>query len=163
MNRAHISNVGHVTSAHTPFEPLCASRTALLTTFRRNGQGVATVVEIHVVGGKAYFHTWSTTGKVKRLAHNPQVRLAPCTWRGDVVGPTVEGVARRLEGRDAERTNAALGGRLLRWLWKQVYRRRWGAEQMLYEVSPTHMHPSHRGGIICGDTTFFRKQTEEII
>jgi hypothetical protein len=28
-------------------------------------QGVATPVEIRVVDGKAYFHTWSSSGKIK--------------------------------------------------------------------------------------------------
>lgn len=95
----------------TSFEPLCASRTARLTTFRHHGQGVATLVEVHVFGSKAYFYTWSTTGKVKRLALNPRVLLAPCALRGELVGPVIEGVARCLEGRNIERANARLGRR----------------------------------------------------
>jgi uncharacterized protein len=135
-NCAHSSHTDQGARVYTPFGSLRDTRTALLTTFRRNGQGVATIVEIRVAGGKAYFYTWSTTGKVKRLVHNPRVTLAPCTVRGAMIGQTVEGFAQRLEGRDAERASAALGGRLQRWLWKQIYRLRWGAKQLLYEVSP---------------------------
>jgi uncharacterized protein len=48
------------------FDPLRTSRIALLTSFRRNRQGVATPVEIRVVDGKAYFHIGSSSGKTKR-------------------------------------------------------------------------------------------------
>ena len=113
MDCARIVRADQAASGYTPFEVLRDSRTALLTTFRRNGQTVATIVEIRVAGGKAYLHTWSTTGKVKRLAHNPRVMLATCTLRGDVIGPTVEGIAQRLKGRDAERAAAARDRRLV--------------------------------------------------
>ncbi len=58
------------------FMPLHTSRTALLISFRRNGQGVSTPVGIRLADGKAYFTTWSTTGKVKRIANNSLVALA---------------------------------------------------------------------------------------
>src|SRR5215813_10912699 len=91
------------TESH-PFTVLQISNVALLTTFRRNGQGVETPVGIKLAEGKAYFTTWSTTGKVKRLARNPRVTLAPFTKMGmKVIGPTVEGTARRLEEAEVER------------------------------------------------------------
>ena len=71
-----------------------------------------------------------------RLTNNPRVMLAPCTTQGDVIGPTVEGLARRLEGAEAARAESMLGGKVQRWLWKLVYRLRWHADQVLYEVSP---------------------------
>ena len=83
---------------HNGFTALQVSNVALLTTFRRNGQGVQTPVGIRFAEGKVYFTTWSTTGKVKRLARNPRVTLAPFTKMGmKVVGEAVEGTARRLE------------------------------------------------------------------
>src|SRR5215469_228247 len=65
------------TSQQDPFAPLQGAKVAQLVTFRRNGHGVATPVGIQLANGKVYFTTWSTTGKVKRLAHNPRVTLAP--------------------------------------------------------------------------------------
>jgi hypothetical protein len=62
---------------HNGFTALQVSNVALLTTFRRNGQGVETPVGIRFAEGNVYFTTWSTTGKVKRLARNPRVTLAP--------------------------------------------------------------------------------------
>ena len=89
------------------FAVLRTSQVALLTTFRRNGQGVETPVGIRFVEGKVYFTTWSTTGKVKRLARNPRVTLAPFTKMGmKVIGPTVEGMARRLEEAEVEKLSA---------------------------------------------------------
>lgn len=117
-------------------ESLRASRTALLTTFRRNEQAIATQVEIHVVDGNAYFYTWSTTGKVKRMSNNPHVTLAPCTLQGKVSGQAIEGVARPLEGSEAMRIQSMLGGRFQRWLWKLYNKHPQHAEQLLYEVSP---------------------------
>ncbi len=121
---------------HKPFAPLQTSRVALLTSFRRSGQGVSTPVGIRVAEGKAYFTTWSTTGKVKRLAHNPHVTLAPCTRRGKVTGPTLEGIAHRLEGSAAEHVPASVLKKTL-WsrLWNQIYKLR-GWQQVLYEVTP---------------------------
>lgn len=69
------------------FTVLRTSNVALLTTFRRNGQGVDTPVGIRLAEGKAYFTTWSTTGKVKRLANNPRVTLASyAKMRRKVIG-----------------------------------------------------------------------------
>jgi PPOX class probable F420-dependent enzyme len=127
---------------HTPeatleaFAPLRASGVALLTSFRRDGRGVGTPVGIRVGAGKAYFTTWSTTGKVKRLARNPRVTLAPCTRRGRAIGPTLEGTARRLEGAEADHVSTSVLGKTL-WgrLWGLIYRLR-GWQPVLYEVAP---------------------------
>ena len=109
--------------------------TAMLTTYRRNGQPVSTLVEIQVSGDKAYFYSWSTTGKVKRLAHNARVELAPTTLTGTVNGPVIAGLARKLEGDEARHTAGQLRGQWLRWIWKWIYRLYYRAEPVLYEVS----------------------------
>lgn len=117
-----------------PFLPLRASHVALLTTFRRNGQGVGTPVGIRLAAGKAYFTTWSTTGKVKRLVHNPLVTLAPCTRMGKAIGPDVEGTARRLDNV-AGIPQSVLKKTLWSCLWNLIYTLR-GWQSLLYEVSP---------------------------
>jgi PPOX class probable F420-dependent enzyme len=118
------------------FAPLRHSKTALLTSFRRNGQGVGTPVGLTVVVDKAYFTTWSTTGKIKRLANNPRVTLAPCTQQGKPLGPIVEGIACRLEGTEAEAARKHLGSALRFWMWALIYKLVFHAQLVLYEVVP---------------------------
>jgi PPOX class probable F420-dependent enzyme len=124
------------TTAPATFAALPSGKTALLTTFRRNGQAVGTPVGILVnaEGDRAYFVTWSTTGKVKRLARNPAVTLAPSTRQGQPTGPAIPGTARRLEGadREAARQRGGWVGRL----WELVYRVVLRADAIYYEVTP---------------------------
>jgi PPOX class probable F420-dependent enzyme len=118
------------------FAPLKASSVALLTTFRRSGAGVGTPVTIIVVRDKAYFTTWSTTGKIKRIANNPQVTLAACTRGGKPIGPSVEGIARRLTGAEAADVRTMLGTGFQRWLWEMIYKVFLRAQPVIYEVTP---------------------------
>ena len=56
-----------------------------LTTYRRNGDPVATPVWIApLAGGRAGFTTAADSGKVKRIRANPSVTLAPSDIRGNV-------------------------------------------------------------------------------
>src|SRR5436305_4331463 len=74
--------------------------TTILTSFRRNGVGVGTPVGTVASQGKLYFMTPANTWKVKRLASNPRVALAPGTFKGEALGPAIEGTARRLAGSE---------------------------------------------------------------
>lgn len=69
-------------------------RAAVLTTFRRNGEGVDTPVNIVVDGDRAFFRTWSAAGKVKRLRRDHHIRLAPSTMRGTPTGEAIDAEAR---------------------------------------------------------------------
>jgi PPOX class probable F420-dependent enzyme len=120
---------------NSPIAALPAKGVALLTTFRRTGEGVPTPVEIRVRGEHVYFTTWSTTGKVKRLAHTPSVTLARCTRFGKPTSPSVAGVARRLDGEEAEVISAYFGKGPWARLWNQIYLLR-GWQSVTYEVSP---------------------------
>jgi len=120
------------------FAALPVAGVALLTTFRRNGAGVPTPVEIRVRGERVYFTTWSTTDKVKRLAHSPNVTLARCTRFGKPTGPSVAGIARRLGGAEAEKISTFFGKGLWATLWNQIYLLR-GWQSVVYEVAPTGM------------------------
>ncbi len=104
------------------FEDLRDQRTVVVTTFRRNGQGVPTPVNVGVDGEHAIIRTWSTSGKAKRLARDPRLEIAPSTLRGKPVGPGRAVVARRLEGDEArtaahviEAKYPFLQGRLVPW------------------------------------------------
>jgi uncharacterized protein len=119
------------------FGPLEGSKTALLTTYRRDGGAVATPLSIVVARGKAYFVTATDSGKARRLAHTDRVTLAPCTVGGKVNGETVHGRARRLD--PAERRTASKG--LLKptqgLFWSLVmYRWFHGKRMELFEVVP---------------------------
>jgi PPOX class probable F420-dependent enzyme len=74
------------------------THTVFLTTFRRSGQAVGSPVGMAVADSKLYFMTPAATWKARRIANNPQVTLALCTFQGKVLSPTVAGVARRLSG-----------------------------------------------------------------
>lgn len=67
-----------------------------LTTFRKNGAGVATPVWFGEEDGKLYVMTISKMGKVKRIRNNPQVRVAPSTIWGKVTGAEFAATARLL-------------------------------------------------------------------
>jgi PPOX class probable F420-dependent enzyme len=84
-------------------------KTVLLTTFRRDGTPVGTPVSIVVHDGRAYFRTWHTAGKAKRLRNNPHVEVAPFqdrfglpTGRGTVSGSAVSGTVRLLTKAEAK-------------------------------------------------------------
>jgi hypothetical protein len=71
-----------------------------LTTFRKNGDAVATPVWIVPVGdNEAGFWTSSTSGKVKRIRNTSLVTLQPSDSRGRVTAGSavVEGTARLVD------------------------------------------------------------------
>jgi len=82
-----------------------------LTTFRRNGEAVATAVWIAPLpDGSAGFTTGASSGKVKRIRNNPAVTLRPCDVRGRVRdgAPTVTATATVLTGADARPIERAI-------------------------------------------------------
>ena len=82
-------------------ELLGSAKTVLLTTFKRDGTAVSTPVSIALDGERAYFRTWDKAWKAKRIANNPQVEVAPCTFWGKPTGPALPVHARLLQGDDA--------------------------------------------------------------
>lgn len=77
-------------------ERLKKQRTVLLTSYRKDGTPVGTPVNVVVRGDHAYFRTYDKAFKSKRLARNPEVELAPSTFRGKATGPAVHGRVRLL-------------------------------------------------------------------
>jgi uncharacterized protein len=80
----------------------------LLTTYKRNGTPIGTPVNIAVDGNRAFVRTFDTAWKLKRIHNNPEVEIAPSTWRGRPTGPAIRARARLLEGEES-----AYAGRLL--------------------------------------------------
>ncbi|GAA5047300.1 hypothetical protein HNP84_000398 [Thermocatellispora tengchongensis] len=118
--------------AADPLAPLRTSGVALLTSFRRDGTGVGTPVGISVGDGVAHFTTRAKTWKVKRMARDPRVTLAPCTKTGKVLGATVEGTARRLSDDEARMLRGGFAYRF----WTLVYRLVYRDVPVSYEVTP---------------------------
>ncbi|GAA0485310.1 hypothetical protein Ade02nite_08770 [Paractinoplanes deccanensis] len=82
-----------------------SAKYASLTTFRKDGRGVATPLWVLPAGSGVAFWTTTDSWKVKRVRNNPHVTVAPCDFRGNLQGPTVEGRARIAD--DAERDHFA--------------------------------------------------------
>jgi PPOX class probable F420-dependent enzyme len=80
----------------------------LLTTYKRDGTPIGTPVNIAVDGNRAFVRTFDTAWKLKRIHNNPEVEIAPSTWRGRPTGPAIRAHARLLEGEES-----AYAGRLL--------------------------------------------------
>jgi len=91
---------------------LLKERYVSLKTFRTNGAAVATPVWFVESHGTMYIGTGAATGKVKRIRHSGRVTLAPCTARGQVLGPPVEGEARILSDQaEIARAHATLASK----------------------------------------------------
>jgi uncharacterized protein len=84
----------------------------LLLTFRRDGRCVPTPVWAAVAEGLLYVRTERSAGKVKRLANDPRLLIAPCTVRGRPLGAPLEARGRLLAGSEEERVaERVLAGR----------------------------------------------------
>jgi PPOX class probable F420-dependent enzyme len=94
--------VGEVGTATTPeLAPFVHQKTALLTTYRRDGRSVGTPLSIAVDGDRAYIRSFEKAWKTVRIRNHPEVEIAPSTARGRPTGPAIHAIARRLEGEES--------------------------------------------------------------
>ncbi|MFF5637709.1 PPOX class F420-dependent oxidoreductase [Streptomyces sp. NPDC012825] len=98
-------------------EELRRGRYVSLTTFRKNGTGVATPVWYAVEGSELYAWTRTDSWKVKRLRNDPRVVAAVCDVRGDVPedAERVTGEARLVTGEELRRVRKLL---LRKYTWQ---------------------------------------------
>jgi uncharacterized protein len=89
----------------------------LLTTFRKSGQPVATLVWFALGGDTLYITTAKDSGKVKRIRNNPQVLIAASTPKGEALGPAVAAVSAILPAAQEEPAARALR-RKYGWLYR---------------------------------------------
>lgn len=112
----------------------------LLTSHRRDGTGVGTPVSIAVDGDHAYFRTPGIAGKVKRIRRDPEVEIAPSTFRGRPTGPEIHARARLLDPGSAEDVRAAKLLRrkhpFLQGVFVPLTHRLMGTSTLHYEVRP---------------------------
>ena len=116
-----------------PLKLLERSQVGLLTTYRRNGEPVATPVSIAARAGGIYFVTPATSGKARRLSALADVTLAPSTVQGRSTGPTISGRAHLLDDAGRRRIRRLLqpGGPLF---WSYLIYRIRGHRMRVYEV-----------------------------
>jgi uncharacterized protein len=79
-----------------PVPPGFHGRYLSITSYKRDGQGVATPVWFALRDGRLMVETDAASGKVKRIHRNPQVRAAVCTASGRLRGEQVQAVAQIL-------------------------------------------------------------------
>jgi PPOX class probable F420-dependent enzyme len=121
------------------FDEYRRQRTVLLTTRKRDGATVATPVNIALgADGRAYFRTWSATGKAKRIRNFPQVWIAACTARGKATGPQRQATAVLLSGPEAAAAARALAAKypLLQRLLVPAFHRLTKKTTIHYELLP---------------------------
>lgn len=125
------------------YEPLRGHRQVLLTTYRRDGTPVATPVWFVIHGGRVFFSTQATSGKVKRLRRDPRVLVAPCTLFGRALGPALPAQARLLEGQEAEAARRAVNRNRLRWLvFENLWNRLPGRSSLFFELLSRDVPPT---------------------
>lgn len=107
----------------------------LLTSFRRDGTGVSTLVVTVALKDRLYFMTAADAWKAKRLARNPHVTVAPDTFKGDMPGSAVGGTARRLSGSEVKRARDLLRRGVRGRFWNLIFDwRNPGEKTAVYEI-----------------------------
>jgi len=79
-----------------------------LTSFRRDGSGVATPMWFVADNGHLVVQTDADSNKVKRIRRDPHVRIAVCDARGRPRGEAVDAEARILPESERERVERLL-------------------------------------------------------
>lgn len=94
--------VGRVTDGASPaWARFLRQKTVAVTTYKRDGTPSASPVSIAVDGDVAYFRTWHTSWKAKRLRRNPAVLIAPSTMKGRPTGEPISARAELLDRGEA--------------------------------------------------------------
>lgn len=77
-----------------------------LTSYRRDGTGVATPLWFAQDGDRLFVSTGAASWKVKRIRRDPRVTVAPCGPSGRPRGEPVAGTAALASDEDASRAHA---------------------------------------------------------
>jgi uncharacterized protein len=75
--------------ATSPEAPVFAGKYLSITSFKRDGSGVATPVWFVQESGRLLVQTDANSGKIKRIRHDPHVTIAPCTATGRLLADPV--------------------------------------------------------------------------
>ena len=74
-----------------------------LETYKRDNTPIKTPVWFVIDNGLVYIITRESTGKVKRLKNNQNVRIVPCSFKGEIKGEWVNGKAQKIMGSEADK------------------------------------------------------------
>ena len=89
-------------------KPLFRGKYLSITSYKRDGTGVATPVWFVQEDGSLLAQTDEQSGKVKRIRHNPAVLVAPCTGWGRLRAEPVAARAELLPASETGRVEAML-------------------------------------------------------
>jgi len=119
-------------------EPFIGQWAVLLTTYKRDGTPAGTPANIAVEGDLAYFRTWDTAWKLRRIRNNPEVQFAPSTARGKPTAPPIQARARVLDGEGSARAAKLLASKYpaLHGLLVPLVHRLRGNKTMHVELTP---------------------------
>lgn len=94
----------------TALEEIARSRYVSLTTYRKDGTGVATPVWHAMNGGELFVVSDAEAWKVKRIRNNSHVVVAVCDFRGRMApgAPSADGTARLLDESQTQATRTLL-------------------------------------------------------
>ena len=74
-----------------------------LETYKRDNTPIKTPVWFVIDNGLVYIITRESTGKVKRLKNNQNVRTVPCSFKGEIKSEWVNGKAQKIMGSEADK------------------------------------------------------------
>ena len=117
-----------------------------LTSFRRDGTGVATPVWFVEDGGRLLVETDAASYKVRRIRRDPRVTIAPCTATGRLRGVPVPAWAQLLPDVEVARVDRLMGSKYrvdllvvkpIRNLQAALHRRRPRGTPVVLEIRPS--------------------------
>ena len=73
-----------------------------IETYKRDSISVKTPVWFVIDNDLIYIITRESTGKVKRLKNNQNVRVVPCSFKGEIKNEWVNGKAQKVTGSEAD-------------------------------------------------------------
>jgi len=74
-----------------------------LETYKKDGTSIRTPVWFVIDKNLIYVITRDSTGKVKRLRNNQNVRIVPCSFKGEPKNEWVKGTAEKITGDEADK------------------------------------------------------------
>jgi uncharacterized protein len=94
----------------TVVDDIGRSKYVSLTTYRKDGTGVATPVWHVLDGGDLFIVSDTDTGKVKRIRNNSQAVVTVCNARGQIApgAPSAKGMARLLDEKGTQAARALI-------------------------------------------------------
>jgi PPOX class probable F420-dependent enzyme len=100
---------------------LAAAQYVGLASYRRDGTPVST--PIWVCGWESGLAVWTvrTSFKVKRIGRNPAVTVAPCKFRGELIGPEAAGHATIMSDEETAKLRKVMARKYGFMGWLTVY------------------------------------------